>query len=320
MGEATSSAVTGRFETDYMLMQKNAWAKYIKQPILDLTMGGQHGWSPVLKEWISNQAYVRRQLIPILLEAPEFFKFMDAGDGANKWVATLRALVELHPRTIEGFSAGLTVELDEHPVGGGGEMQQEFTDVKRARSEPVFTFTEKYGMPIQAFLYNWITYGLMDPETKTAMVGTLEGSNGNADSYPPNMLASWYSMTMMFIEPDPTHRKVQKAWITTNMFPKGTGEIIGKRDLTTASEVLNLNVEFTGVSQYNLGTVLAAQEILDWINITNANPYLREAFVSAIGTDVLTGTESVKTGFQTGVTNLATSAEATMSAFNGVEE
>lgn len=300
-------------DTTDLVMQNQTYAQYVKQPILDLTKGGQHGYAPVLTEWISNQAYVRRQLIPILLEAPAFFQYMD---NKEKWVATLRALVELHPRTIEGFSAGLTVELDEHPVGGGGEMQQEFTDVKRARTEPVFTFTEKYGMPIQTFLYNWITYGLMDPETKTAMVGTLSGTGGDGDSYPPNMLASYYSMTMLFIEPDPTHRKVQKAWITTNMFPKGTGEIVGKRDLTTASEVLNLNVEFTGISQYNLGTVLMAQTILDAININNANPYLREAFVTGIESDV---TGAADTGYDKGIVTLGESAQATVANFAGTE-
>jgi hypothetical protein len=298
-------------DTTDLVMKNQAYAQYAKQPLLDLVKGGQHGYAPVLTEWVSNQAYVRRQLIPILLEAPAFFQFMD---NSEKWVATLRALVELHPRTIEGFSAGLTVELDEHPVGGGGEMQQEFTDVKRARTEPVFTFTEKYGMPIQTFLYNWITYGLMDPETKTAMVGTLSGGGGGADSYPPNMLASYYSMSMLFIEPDPTHRKVQKAWITTNMFPKGTGEIVGKRDLTTASEVLNLNVEFTGISQYNLGTVLMAQTILDAININNANPYLREAFITDLESDVKSATDA---GYDKGVVNLGESAQTTMANFAG---
>lgn len=294
-------------DTTDLVLQNQAYAQYVNQPMLDLTRGGQHGYAPVLAEWVSNQAYVRRQLIPILLEAPEFFSKMS---NPEKWVATLRSLVELHPRTIEGFNAELKVDVDEHPVGGAGEMQQEFTNVTRVRSEPTFTFTEKYGMPIQTFLQNWITYGLMDPDTKTAMVGTL-------DDYPDNMLASWYSMTMLFIEPDPTHRKVLKAWITTNMFPMTTGEIIGKRDLTTASEVLNLNVQFTGISQYNLGTIIMAQKILDNINITNANPYLREAFVQDINADVsnagTTGYNAYIGGESTPTDNLVTSAQATLS-------
>lgn len=266
------------------LINDQAYARGLTAPMLNLANGGQNGWAPNLTQWVSNQAYVRKSLIPILLEAPGFFQLMPEPE---KWIACLKALVELHPRSIEGFQAGLTVETDSHAVGGAGEMQDEVIDVKRARSEPTFGYVEKYGMPIQNFLYNWITYGLQDPDTKFAMVGTLEGNR------PSDMLADWYSMTCLFIEPDPSHQFVQKSWVTTNMFPKGTGEIVGKRDLTTASEILQLNIEFTGVSQFNLGTNVFAQMILDQINITNANPYLRPAFAQSIHPDVA----AVSTGY-----------------------
>lgn len=259
------------------LLNNKAHSRGMTQPMLDLTMGGQMGFAPNLTEWVSNQAYVRRNLFCLLLEAPRFFRYLPEPE---KWVATLRSLVELHPKTIEGLNAGLTVETAETPVGGGGEMQEEITNVKRTRSQPVFTFDEKYGMPIQTFLREWITQGMMDPDSKVANVGTLAGDR------PKDMLADQYAMTCIFIEPDPTHRKVMKSWVTTNMFPKGTGDIIGKRDLTSDSEILTLNIEFTGVSQFNLGTNALAQRLLDNININNANPYLRPAFIQSIAPDV----------------------------------
>lgn len=280
--------------TDAILDQR-AFGRGANQPMLDLTFGGQFGYAPNLVQWVSNQAYVRRNLICILLEAPKFFSLMPE---PQKWVESLKSLFELHCRTIEGFQAGVTVEFDEHPVGGAGEMQQEYTDVKRARSEPSFTFVEKYGMPIQTFLYNWITYGMMDPDTKYALVGTLSGER------PEDMLADWYSASCLFIEPDPTHRKVVKSWVTTNMMPKDTGEIIGKRDLTSASELLNLTIGFTGLSQFGLGTNVFAQGILDSINIVGANPYLRPSFIQEISSDVLSAEE----GYNKNVTDLAASA------------
>ena len=272
-----------------------AYARGHTQPMLDVAHGGQMGFAPDLTEWVSNQAYVRRNVFCLLLEAPKFFQYLPEPE---KWVNTLRALVELHPKTIEGLNAGLTVEVAETPVGGGGEMQEEFTDVKRARSQPVFTFDEKYGMPIQTFIREWIMQGMMDPDSKVANVGTLAGKR------PEDMLADMYSMTCAFIEPDPTHRKVMKSWITTNMFPKGTGDIIGKRDLTSASEILTLSIEFTGVSQFNLGTNVLAQKLLDNININNANPYLRPAFIQAVAPDVL----AQNNGYRAQAENLGTSA------------
>jgi hypothetical protein len=265
------------------------------QPMLDLSYGGQHGWAPNLTQWVSNQAYVRRDLVCVLLEAPKFFSLMP---DPQKWVMTLKSLVELHCKSIEGFNAGLTVEFDEHAVGGGGEMQQEVIDVKRARSEPVFNFVEKYGMPIQTFLHAWISYGMMDPDTKYAMVSTLPGQR------PDDLLADWSTMSCLFFEPDPQHRKVVKSWVSTNMMPRETGEITAKRDLTSAKEVLNLSIPFTAISQFSLGTNIFAQQILDNINMSNSNPYLRPSFVQSIDADVASAAE----GYKKNVEDLGSSA------------
>lgn len=259
------------------LLEGKAYSKGRTQPMLDLTYGGQMGYAPDLSQWVSNQNYVRRNLFCLLLEAPKFFDNMPNG---KVWVSTLRALVELHPRTIEGLNAGLTVEVTETPIGGAGEQQQDFTNVTRARSQPVFGFDEKYGMPIQTFLSDWISYGLMNPDSKTANIGTLE------TGYPRDMLADQYSMTCIFIEPDPTHRKVVKSWLTTNMYPLSTGDIIGKRDISANGETTSLSIGFTGFSQYNLGSNILAQRLLDNINIANANPYLRPAFIDKISETV----------------------------------
>ena len=279
------------------LLEGKAFSKNSTQPMLDLSYGGQMGFSPDLREWVSNQAYVRRNVFCLLLEAPAAFNYIKS-QNPDIWVRCLRSLVELHPKTIEGLNAGLTVETAETPVGGGGEMQEEFTDVKQARSQPVFGFHEKYGMPIQTFLRSWITYALMDPNSKVANVGTLQ-------DFPKDMLADQYSATMIFIEPDPTHRKVVKSWLCTNMFPKGTGDIVGSRDLTSAMNINEFTVEFTAITQYGLGVNAFAQKLLDDINITNANPYLRPSFIDAIHADVKT---HAKTGYEAGAEDLGTTA------------
>lgn len=261
------------------LLDGKAFSDAAKTHMLDIEHGGQHGWAPDLSAWVSNQAYIRRNLICILLEAPRFFSKMT---NPEKYTASLKALFELHARTIEGLNGGLTVDFDEHPVGGAGEMQQEITDVKRARSEPTFTFVEKYGMPIQTFLSMWIRYGMADPNTKYPLIGTL------ADA-PGDMLADWFTASCLFIEPDPIHKRVVKSWVGTNMMPKGTGEIIGKRDLTSASEVTTLSVEFTGIYQFGMGkdgTNQFAQSILDGLNLSKADPMLAPSFISKINSDI----------------------------------
>ena len=264
--------------TNAILQPGKAFAAGHQNPMVDLQFGGQMGYSPDLTEWVSNQSYVRRNLICLLVEAPKGFQYLPNPD---QWIATLRALVELHPLSIEGLNAGLEVETAETPVGGAGQMHEDFTDVKETRSQPTFRWNEKYGMPVATFLRGWITHLLMDPATKFANIATNRGGR------PTDMLADMYAMTCAFIEPDPTHTKVVKSWLVTNMWPKGTGEITGRRDLTAAGEPTTYDVQFTGISQFGLGVDAFAQRLLDGINITGANPYNRNAFVDKISADIL---------------------------------
>lgn len=276
MAELTASRASGTngiTSGDHLVSPGQGIALNSGHPILKLEHGGQHGYVPQLNEWISNQAYVRRNVIPVLLEVPRFFQFMP---DTPSWIKSLKSLVEVHCRSIEGLNAGLTVAFEDHPVGGAGEVQQEFTKVTRERSEPTFTFIEKYGMPIQTFLDSWIRYGMADPETGFSLLTTL----ANGQTLPSDYLADWYTMSMAFIEPDPTHTRCLKCWICSNMMPDGTGEIIGKRDLTAPGEISTLTVKFTALTQFNLGTLAYGQALLNEINLRNANPNLRPPFIN----------------------------------------
>jgi hypothetical protein len=280
---------------DAILAENTAYHVGKTNPMIDLQYGGQQGYAPDLTEWVSNQAYIGKNLICLLVEAPKGFGYLPDADA---WVGTLRALVELHPMSITGLSAGLEVEVTENAAGGAGEMQQDFTDVKRARSNPVFRWNEKYGMPVQTFLQGWITYLMMDPASKYPNVATLSGSK------PTDLLADQYAATMIFIEPDPTHTKVVKAWLCTNMWPMNTGEMIGRRELAAAGEPTTYDIPFTALTQFGAGVDLLAEKLLAGINITGANPYQRPAFLDAIDADVL----AARKGYESQVEELGSQA------------
>ena len=148
-----------------------------KGKMLDLSYGGQFGWSPRLgrldgtkhfAEWISNQAYVSRNIVAIVLQYPKVFDFLP---NSEKWISTYKAIMETQAESITGFQAGLTLTVEEHAVGGGGEQQLEVTDSKRARTEVTYKWRERIGMPISSFLEAYMDYGIMNHETKTALVG-----------------------------------------------------------------------------------------------------------------------------------------------------
>lgn len=265
-----------------------AYAAGHQNAMLDLQYGGMMGYSPVLAEWVSNQQYVRHNLIPILVEAPRGFALLPNGDS---YVKTLRALMELHAISITGLQSGLTVEVAETPVGGAGQRQQDPTDVKMEVSNLVMRFNEKYGMPVAAFFRAWINNLIMDENSKFANIATA-GVNVN------DLLADMYACTMLFIEPDPSGTKVVQSWLGTNIYPLGTGAIAGARDITVAGETRTEDINFTGVFQYGLGVDLFAQSILSGISLTGANPANQQSFVNAIDQTVLATARGYAQGVQ----------------------
>lgn len=246
--------------------------------MLNLAEGGFFGWSPDLANNLSEQGYVRKPLEVVVLESPRFFNLMP---NPPQWHASFRNLLERKAIRVEGFQAGLTVETDDHAAGGAGEMMQEPVNVTRARSVPSFSYIEKYGRPIQRMHDIWIRYSIMDPEAKFAMLTTL-GAQA-----PSDLLADWYSATILVYEPDPIHRGVEKAWLTTNFYPLGNGEVSGIRDLTTASELTRLTIEYSGLSTVGNGIIGFAEEIMNFTNLTNADPFNKASFIKEIAPDVL---------------------------------
>ena len=255
-----------------------AFGQELTSHAVDPTTGGQGGYANDLTTWLNNQGYVTKQVIAIVLEAPQFFQYMN---NPSKWIEILRAMFETHVRTIEGLRSGIEYTFEGHPVGGAGEEQEEVTNATRQRSEPVIGLVDKIGRPFQNFLRCWGQYGMMDPDTKYALA-----SNGaNAPANEP-WSAEKYTATVLFFEPDAAHKKVEKAWLCTNMMPHNNGDEDGRRDLTQGGELLNLSIPFTAITQTGAGVRVLAQSMLDTLYRTNANPHLRNAFIQGQDSDV----------------------------------
>lgn len=264
-------------------------------PMLDMAFGGNGGWSPNVTEFISNQAYVSRPIIPILLEVPKLFTVLPE---SYKYIAALKTMFELRAKTWDGFNSSIKVDFDEHPVGGAGEKHQEVVNATREQTIPKWSGVELYGRPIQNLMEIWIRYGMMDPDTKFALAGTLASVNIE------DLLADWNTASCLFIEPDPLHKKVNKAWLCVNMMPDGTGPIEGKRDLTSGQEILNLDFTFTAITQQGLGVRVLAQQILDSIRSNYADPSMYPAAVQGVSPDV----EAITRGYKQWIENVGNSA------------
>lgn len=261
-----------------LFLEKTEVSKGTQAPMTNLKYGGQHGHSMDIGNYISNASYVSKPVIAFLMEAPRGFQSMADSESL---VQALKAIVELHSETIEGLDASVSVEYSDTPIGGSNEVQQDVINVMRERSTPSHTVTEKYGESVTNFLLNgWIYPLLGDPETKYPRIVYQDGVDVQ------DLLPDFVSATVLYVEPDPTGRKAQKAWLITNMKPSSSVEVLGNKDKRSGGETRQLSIEFTGIQQVGAGVLKLAQKKLDEANLSGANPYYRDAFIADSSADV----------------------------------
>jgi len=264
---------------DTLLAKQRAFTVGHTNDMVNIKDSGQQGYAPDLTTINSNASYVRRNLVCLLIQAPKGFQDLPE---PRDWVESLKELVERHPTRIEGLRSTVNVEWYESPVNGAGEMQQDIANITRERSEPSFTWPEKYGKPIKTFLEGWIANLMGDANNKIPMVVT----RGLLRNKRIQLLPEYTGAIMLFMELDPTHTQVVEAWLCTNMMPNTSGPIEGSRDLTQGGELNEIQVTFSSITQYGVGVNEYAQKILDSLTLSNANPMLAPSAVTSISADV----------------------------------
>lgn len=248
-------------------------------PYVNLAQGGSMGWAPIPQEFNSETLYVQQHLIPIVLDIPRAFANTPQG---QIFASMFKSAFERLPIRITGLKSDLNAEYADTPYGGSGQKIYAPTNSTMAESTPSFTFVERYGRPIQKLLKYWIQTHLMDPETKAP--GSVTYSD--PATRPGDYLLDQMSMTMLFIEPDPTFRYVQKAFLCMGMMPENSGPEEGKRDKSGAMDKLEYDVPFKATTQVGVGVNALAAKILGGLDLRNANPIIQAAAMEDIAPDV----------------------------------
>lgn len=257
-------------KSDTLIGQK-AYGRGRNAPMIDLQYG-HGGHMPDWPAYISNTPYVRRNLIIRVLAGPRGFNYLPEPE---KWFQALKAILEIHPESVEGFNAQLEIEVRDTSYGGAGERQESVANVTRARTEPVFNFVEKYGRPFSTFFERWTTELLMDPNTKYPNVITRVSTRGqNID-----LLPDFTSATIIAFEPDPTFTKIDKAWLVADLKPKQSlVPVEGKRDIHNGGDLNEFSINMTGIAMMGVGVDMVAQSLLDTMRGVATNPLNQPAF------------------------------------------
>lgn len=245
---------------------------------VDLSQAGTYQFAPNLANLAANTPYIRRNIVPFLIEAPRFFRY---ADNSDMLVKCLKAFVETHTRTIDGLNQQLSVDYAEAPVGGSGERIQTATNVTRAVSNPTHGCWELQGRAISKFIKWWIQYGIGDENTKVPLI--VSNGRVSADMYDQTFMGA----TILYVEPDPTFTDVVSAWLCTNVQPTATPPWEGSKDASQLGQNLDINVEFTAISDVSVGVELYARELIQQLNLAGMNPNERPLWMEGVSADVL---------------------------------
>lgn len=181
-------------------------------------------------EYLSSAGYIRQNLIPFLLDYPKGFDYFPNPD---LMIATLKTLIEVRSKTIEGFNAKLTVNTAEQQIGrAGSETIEDVLRVTREKSSVTHTIPETIGMGVNRFLDSYIRYLILDPDIGKPLVNNLMDESEIPGAWTPD----YYTFTACYVEPDIQHYNCINAWLLLGAFPKGTGEWTGKRDIQSDPE------------------------------------------------------------------------------------
>lgn len=269
-------------DKDTLLSEVNkSYNIYTDTPVVNLAVGGQNGYRTEFGYFHANADYIRRNLIVKLIQAPTGFQLLPP-DRAREMVNSLKALVELHAQSWTGFNATKNVASEQSPVGGAGEMQHTPSNVTRDVSKPTLMLPEKYGLAANSFFDFWIDMFIMNEDTKVPNIVTEAGAGELTDHLPDT-----YSMTILAWEPCAAFRRVNRAWLISNMYPNTAGEYTGRRDKTQDGDKVEMQIEFTGLAQIGLGVKRFAQSYHDAMLVTNTNSSIAPSFVTEIDKEIL---------------------------------
>lgn len=233
----------------------------------NMVNNGYHGWAAEIGDHVSNQHYVSRPLVCVMLDPP---KLLTKIEGGQATIDALKALVEVHAQTITGFNAQTTWTFDQRPAGGAGAQHHEVVNATREQPTPTFTFVEKYGRPVSRLLNFWGRYLMMDPDAKFALITIMKSLEFK--DLGPDMTTA----TMLFYEPTADMLDVTNAWLCVNMMPDTDGPQESQRDMNSQQNMRDITVTFTALAAVGPAIDYMAKSIMLATNTLKADPFMAQ--------------------------------------------
>ena len=243
---------------------------YGASPVLN-GEGGAFGYAPDYSQFLGFQPHVKEHGWCVLVRPPTFCKYLPN----SKWyLSALREFFERRPKEWNGLQYGMSNSFAETPVGGQNKAYH-ITNVERSESALSVSLNDIKGRPFQKMLEIW-SATMMDPVTKIPGLITLPAYDGAPID------AEMFSADLVFFEPTPEYRDIEKACIYRGAMPETTGDGEIKMNKTSEKESLELQINFKGFGDFSTGAMVVARTLLQAATFTGANFAAAPASVSGI--------------------------------------
>lgn len=237
-------------------------------PTLNLKYGGQFGYAPSLDTVETLTPFVDRDVTIIVYKWPEAFKLAGLQGQRQTLIDSVTELFETHPYSVTGFNAGTTLETAELQSGFEGQVLKPVVKSTKAVSDVTFNYRELELEPFSRFCKWWMDY-LIQSANGRALISTIE----DIGELPLEWNAAQYSVSYVAFQTDAHFSTVTRAWDAKGVHPLSDGEITASRTPTEAKSIRELSIPMTGYITEGPAAEAIAQQLLDQLNVTNANPF-----------------------------------------------
>ncbi|MCP4394475.1 MAG: hypothetical protein GY804_09460 [Alphaproteobacteria bacterium] len=228
----------------------------INEYVGNIALTGMNGIATQTKFIDASAPLTLEPVLPIVIHAPKMYDPFPALQQA------IKEIIETRIVTISGVDLEYTVEVASRIAGNDGQNFETPTQTKRSPVAPVFTANEVSGNPIYKLFTQW-QHDIQHPDSNISFSRFKE---------PPPFVPSSYGMSILLIQPDPTHRpeRIVETTFITNMFPKTLGPL-GMEKQTGVGTTKERPITFSGLIQNDEAIRELGRTILTELQLHKAN-------------------------------------------------
>ena len=229
--------------------------------VAHLSRSGQMGTGVHFTKLDGATPAVFNPVVGVVLQVPRMW------DRWPRLQEMLRSVVETHAKSISDIDVTYELQTAETPVGHDGQTMKVPTRSTRSAVNPSMTFIEYTGMPIINLFRTWI-FDIQHPDTNMSLLPAVINDHAQI----PAWYMTAYSMTMLFIQYDPTGipDRIYDAYIIANMFPTNIGSYGFERTINQ-TDVKERTVQFTGLLQHNEATRELGYKVATMLQLHKVN-------------------------------------------------